>query len=140
LASICLSSIFITLDNINLDNLLKKSNFINTNIHEIEKFIIKIINDLNYDIYRPFNIFGNNIDLNSHTYYDGIQRIFDAQATADLSFAQVLLKLGENEFTINDYKCDSYYKLSKLDKIYTQVVQNNIIEISPQYYIDKLLL
>jgi serine/threonine protein kinase len=117
LSSICLSSLYITFENINMDELIENSNFINTNIAEIQKYIIYIIITLNYDIYRPFNIFGNKIDLKSNEY-----------------------NCKEN-FTINDtdFKCDSYHKLLKLDKIYSDIIINNIIEVTPEYYINRLI-
>jgi serine/threonine protein kinase len=140
ISSICISSIFITFENLYLNVLLKKSNFINTNVHEIQKFIINIITTLNYDIFRPFNIFGNISKITCSK-----NNLMESEA-----YERITTKINKDipdfwsethtKFEINNYKCDTFYKLSKLDKIYTEIVQNNIIEISPQYYIDKLLL
>ena len=134
LASICLSSIFITFDNISINLLLKNSNFKNTNIFEIQKYIINIIITLNYDIYRPFDIFGNSIDAkiiynnnnnNNNNEFSQVSQASEMQSIPIIN---------------NDYKCNSYYRLSKLDKIYTEIIMNNIVEVTPQYYIDKLLI
>ncbi len=47
----------------------------------------------------------NKILISEHPFLVGIQRIFDAQDTAGLSFTQVLLKPGENNTNINT-KCN----------------------------------
>jgi len=90
LASICLSSLFIIHDDINITKLVINSSSINTNIYDVQKYIIYIILTLNYDIYRPYNII-NNVD----------------------------------NFEDN------------LEEIYYNIIINNIIDATPEYYIDQ---
>lgn len=90
-------------------------------IANINRDLLDILEILDYDIYRPFNIYYCSYQINKYL---------------------CECKKKDNEISMNEnntYIIHSIMEINKLKKILIEIIENNIFGISPTFYHNKLI-